>query len=218
MLGVPRPPRGSPEGRSPFGTSLRVSLRPLGYPQGAPLRCWVCRGPKGESRGTQSRWQESEGVPQAAGYPQGAPLRCWVCRAPSRGSPEGRSPFGTSLRVSLRPLGTHKGHPYGAGCAAPPRGSPEGRSPFGRRYGGCASINHLLYSRGSPEGHRPNGGSLRVSLRTSLLSLFPLPARKGARGMVRPTPAGVWGCAACAQGGVQRGRAPLAGGMEDVPP
>ncbi len=70
-------------------------------------------------------------------------------------------------------------------CRVCPRGSPEGHSPFGRRYGGCASINLLLYSRGSPEGHRSNGGSLRVSLRTSLLSLFPLPLRKGARGMVR---------------------------------
>ena len=137
-----------------------------------------------------------------AGYPQGAPLRCWVCRGHPRGSPEGAPlagmgdgatyPRGSrSLRVSLRPLGTHNGHPYSAGCAAPPRGSPEGRSPFGRRYGGCASINHLLYSRGSPEGHSPNGGSLRVSLRTSLLSLFPLPSRKGARGMVRPYPRSV---------------------------
>ena len=46
------------------------------------LRFWVCRAPKGESRGTQSLWQESEGVPQAAGthcspFLQGAPLR-WL--------------------------------------------------------------------------------------------------------------------------------------------
>ena len=111
VLGVPRPPRGSPEGRSPFGrryggcASINHLLffgsppflqeggqgdgatvptqesegvpQAAGYPQGAPLRCWVCRAPKGESRGAQPLWQESEGVPQAAGYPQGAPLR-WL--------------------------------------------------------------------------------------------------------------------------------------------
>ena len=38
---------------------------------------------------------------------------------------------------------------------------------------------------GSPEGHRPFGRSLRVSLRTSFY--FPLPGRKGARGMVSAT-------------------------------
>ncbi len=36
---------------------------------------------------------------------------------------------------------------------------------------------------GSPEGHRPNGRSLRVSLRT--YHYFPLPLRKEAGGMVR---------------------------------
>ncbi len=108
-------------------------------------------------------------------------------------------------------------------CPSRPSGSPEGHRPNGRRYGGCAARR-----RGSPEGHRPNGRSLGVSLtprgesrgappqwqevwrmclhKPSSL-LFPLPLRKGARGMVRPTPAGVWGCAPT-QGGSPEGHRP----------
>ena len=116
MLGCAAPPRGSPEGRSPFGrryggcasiNHLLFFILPL------PLR-------KGARGMVHLPTQESEGVPQAAGYPQGAPLRCWVCRGPQEGVQRDAVPLAGGME-------------------------------------GCASINHLLYSRGSPEGHSPFG-------------------------------------------------------------
>ena len=89
-----------------------------------------------ESRGAQPFWQGSGGVPSP--YSDS--------RRPQSGSPEGHRRFGSGLGVS---------------CV--PKGESRGAQPPGRRYGGCASINLLLFF------------------------ISPLPSRKGVRGMVRAT-------------------------------
>ena len=118
-------------------------------------------------------------------HPSGHPLprrhRIVIARSAARGSPEGHSPTGGR---------------YG-GCAARPRGSPEGHRPNGRRSGGCASIKQSSF-------------------------LYPLPRRKGARGMVPPLtdkhPASRYGGCASKVKGESRGAQPPWQESEDVPP
>ncbi len=69
---------------------------------------------------------------------------------------------------------------------------------------------------GSPEGRSPFGRGLGVS--PSISFYFPLPIRKGARGMVRAHKMSTHKGHPYKCGGVQRGATPLAGSLEGVPP
>ena len=89
----------------------------------------------------------------------------------------------------------------GGGCPSVARGSPEGHSPTGRRHGGCASINHRLFSQGESRGAQPHWQESEGVPQNLSLLISPFLSRKGARGMVR-TPKGV-------SRGVRTGRSPL---------
>ncbi len=141
----PARPSRSPEGHSLFGSGLGVS-----------------RVPKGESRGAQPHWQA---VWRMCLHKPASFLYCPPFL-------EGRGPGGWSeppLRQQSRKPESRECRPLEGSGSVPQRqpyhrrGSPEGCNPPGRRYGGCASINLLLFF------------------------ICPLPSRKGARGMVRAT-------------------------------
>ncbi len=82
------------------------------------------------------------------------------------GSPEGAALWQGSRGVRQRTRGVQRAPPFGRvwGCPPAHKGRPEGISPSGRRFGGCPS---------------------------RALLIFPLPTRKGARGMHKGSPAGM---------------------------
>ena len=120
----------------------------------------------GESRGVQPHWQvawrmclhKPSSFLYCSPFLRGRGLGGWCARTAS-GYPQG-----APLRVMVWHV-----HPMG---------SPEGCNPTGRRHEDVPQPPQA----GSPEGCNPFGRGLGVSPRTPLY--FPLPSRKGARGMV----------------------------------
>ena len=103
-----------------------------------------------------------------------------------KGSPEGHSPFGRSLRVSLR-LSFYFPSSFQEG------GQGDGSNDMQHAASPRIATSQAPHNdagewrgQGESRGGNLSGRSLRVSLRTAFS--FPLPGRKGARGMVPATP------------------------------
>ena len=188
-------PRGSPEGHRPNGRSLRVS-----------------RAPKGESRGAPPQWQEVWRMclhkPSSLFFP--LPLR--------------KGARGMGERTAG---GYPEGHPYGGGGC--PEGHPVWRTPKGESRGAPPQWQESegvpRAPKGESRGAPPQWQEVwRMCLHKPPSSLFfPLPLRKGARGMVRPDGRWVptrgtprwWVCRA--PKGESRGAQPLWQESEGVP-